>query len=500
MTPSFYHDATRRITLKSSYHSISEPRYLDRKRTGYRPIPVYCSPMASLTSDPSNPPPSDRRQNLVIEAGWILPIEPAGVILKDHALAVRADGTIAAIFTTTNPPPEFSDWDRLHLADHVLLPGLVNAHGHAAMSLLRGYADDLPLQTWLNDHIWPAEGKHVDPDFVSDGTTLAIAEMLSTGTTCMVDSYFFPDAVANVCLETGIRAQISLPVVQFPNAWAGTEAEHITKALRVFDQFKSDRHREAGITMAFAPHAPYTVSDEAFQKILMYSEQLEIPIHLHLHETENEVLDAVRDNNQRPFARLAALGLLSPGLQTVHMTELVTEEMDQMAAAGVHVVHCPQSNLKLASGFCPVAELVQRGINVAIGTDSAASNNNLDMIEETRCAALLAKGVSRDATAISAHQAIRMATFNGARMLGIEDQVGSLEPGKRADMIAVDLGHLNLQPVHDPVSQLVYAASGHQVSHTWVNGNLLYHENQFTTIDRVRLQTRVDRWKEQLQT
>tara|TARA_S200000501_G_C20793362_1_gene730578 strand:+ start:33 stop:1403 length:1371 start_codon:yes stop_codon:yes gene_type:complete len=455
--------------------------------------------MATQTSAPLNPTLSDHRQNLVIEAAWVLPIVPEGVILKDHAVAIRDDGTIASIFTIANPPAEFSGWDRLHLTEHVLLPGLINAHGHAAMSLLRGYADDLPLHTWLNDHIWPAEGKHVDPDFVSDGTTLAIAEMLSTGTTCMVDSYFFPDTVANTCMETGIRAQISLPVVQFPNAWAGTEAEHITKALRVFDQFKSDRHKDAGITMAFAPHAPYTVSDEAFQKILMYSEQLEIPIHLHLHETENEVLDAVRDNNQRPFARIAALGLLSPGLQTVHMTELVAEEMDQMAAAGVHVAHCPQSNLKLASGFCPVAELTQRGINVAIGTDSAASNNNLDMIEETRHAALLAKGVSRDATAVNAHQAIRMATLNGARMLGIEEQVGSLELGKRADVIAVELSHLNLQPVHDPVSQLVYAASGHQVSHTWVNGHLLYHENQFTTIDPARLQARVDRWREQLQ-
>ncbi|MEM7363852.1 MAG: TRZ/ATZ family hydrolase [Pseudomonadota bacterium] len=455
--------------------------------------------MATPTSDPSLSTTSEHRQNLVVEASWVIPVEPEGTVLHNHAVAISEDGTIAGVFPNANPPLDFTNWERLHLPDQLLLPGLINAHGHAAMTLLRGFADDLPLDTWLNEHIWPAEATFVDPDFVADGTTLAIAEMLSSGTTCMVDSYFFPDTVASTCLETGMRAQISLPVIQFPNAWAATEAEHITKALKVFDQFKSDRHRDAGITMAFAPHAPYTVTDDAFQKILMYSEQLDIPVHLHLHATESELIDAVRETNQRPFARLSAMGFLSPGLQTVHMTELVAEEMDQMAAAGVHVAHCPQSNLKLASGFCPVADLIERGINVAIGTDSAASNNNLDMVEETRTAALMAKAVSKDASAINAHQAIRMATLNGARMLGIDDQIGTLVTGKRADIIAVDFTGLRRKPVHDPASQFVYASNGNDVSHTWVSGKLVYQHGQLTTIDEQRLDKRVDSWREKLQ-
>jgi 5-methylthioadenosine/S-adenosylhomocysteine deaminase len=335
----------------------------------------------------------------------------------------------------------------------------------------------------------------VDYDFAYDGTLLAIAEMIRTGTTCAVDTYFFPDATASAYTDHHFRAQVCLPVIQFPNAWAASEQEHIDKALALHAQLKSSEL----VRTAFAPHAPYTVTDDAFREIARQSATLDIPIHLHLHETPAEVETAVADTGQRPIARMAGFGLMSSRLQTVHMTQLLDEEISQLAECGAHVAHCPESNMKLASGFCRVNDLINAGVNVALGSDGAASNNNLDMLEEMRSAALLAKVVSMDATAVNAHQALAMATINGARMIGMETEIGSLEIGKQADVTAVDVSSLNFQPMHHPVSQLVYTATGHQVTDVWIQGRRLLARGEYTELDADRLRHKVDHWFKRMQ-
>ena len=430
----------------------------------------------------------------LISPTWIVPVIPAGVVLENHSLVVAGQHILALL-----PTPEallaYPNAANLVLTEHIVTPGLVNAHGHAAMTLLRGYADDRQLMDWLNNHIWPVEAQFVDYDFVYDGTCLAVAEMLRSGTTCAADTYFFPDAVANAFSHNHFRGQVCMPVVEFPNAWAKTEDEHIHKGLQFRDNLVKNNPL---LTTAFAPHSPYTVSDRGFERTLVYAEELQLPIHLHLHETSTEVGDAVKSRGQRPIARLHDLGLLSPLLQTVHMTQLNSAEIALLADNNVHVAHCPESNLKLASGFCPVGELRQSGINVAIGTDGAASNNNLDMLEEMRTAAILAKAVSQDATMVSAFDALAMAAINGARLLGLEDTIGSLEPGKRADFIAVDLSDLCFQPVLNPVSQLVYAATGHQVSHVWIDGRHLLAAGQFTELDSQRIRANTRQWQHKI--
>lgn len=429
----------------------------------------------------------------IINARWIIPVVPANVCLSDHALVISGN-RIVDLVPQAIALSRYPAFARVDLDHHILVPGLINAHGHAAMTLLRGYSDDRELMDWLHNHIWPVEGRYVDYDFAYDGTTLAIAEMIRTGTTCTADSYFFPNATASAFSDNGFRAQVCLPVIQFPNAWAATEAEHIQKAMAVHADYLGHEL----ITTAFAPHAPYTVTDDGFREIRKLAEASGMPIHLHLHETAGEIDAAVAAGGKRPFARMVAHGLMSPTLQTVHMTQLIPSEIEQLAKAGAHVAHCPESNLKLASGFCPVRDLQSAGVNVCIGTDGAASNNNLDMLEELRTAALLAKGVSGDATAVSAHEALAMATINGARMLGLDDLIGSLETGKIADLIAVDVSALNFQPMHHPVSQLVYTATGHQVSDVWINGARLLANGQFTRLDVSSLQTRVLEWNRKI--
>jgi 5-methylthioadenosine/S-adenosylhomocysteine deaminase len=429
----------------------------------------------------------------MICARWVIPVVPHGACLENHAVVV-SDGRIIDVLPTEQAISRFPDIESITLDNHIVTPGLVNAHGHAAMTLLRGYADDIELMEWLEKHIWPVEGRFADADFCYDGTTLAIAEMIRTGTTCGVDTYFFPDATSRAYIDNHFRAQVCLPVVQFANAWASSEDNHIHKALEVHDSVK----RQELITTAFAPHAPYTVTDEGFKQIRMYADQLEMPIHLHLHETVTEVESAVSESGMRPFERMAKLGLMSSQLQTIHMTQLTDNEIEQLATKGVHVVHCPESNLKLASGFCQVDKLVMAGVNVCIGTDGAASNNNLDMIEEMRTAAMLSKAVAQDATSISAEDALAMATINAAKMLGLEDEIGSLERGKAADIMAVDMSALNCQPMHHPISQLVYAANGHQVSDVWINGTQVLQNTEFTLLDEAGLRARVDEWRDRI--
>ncbi|MBL1274641.1 MAG: TRZ/ATZ family hydrolase, partial [Ectothiorhodospiraceae bacterium] len=360
----------------------------------------------------------------LIHARWIIPVAPADQVLEHHAIAVH-EGCILEILPSHEADEKYTA-DAVHqLSGHALIPGLVNAHTHAAMSLFRGLADDLPLMDWLQNHIWPAEGKWVNAEFVADGTRLAIAEMLRGGTTCFNDMYFFPDETARVADNAGIRAVVGLIVIDFPTVWATNADEYLSKGIEVHDSYRNNPL----ITTAFAPHAPYTVSDEPLQRILTFADEMDVPIHMHLHETEHEVQEAESNTDLRPLARMEALGLISPRFMAVHMTQLVDEEIDQIATRGAHIVHCPESNMKLASGYCPVQKLLNAGVNVALGTDGAASNNDLDMFGEKRSAALLGKVVARDASALNATQVLHMATLGGAKALGLEAQIGSLEIG-----------------------------------------------------------------------
>ncbi len=380
----------------------------------------------------------------LINARWVIPVDtannsraknnPENNILEHHSLAIN-DGKILAILPTAKAQNKYTAAREYQLENHAVMPGLINCHTHAAMTLFRGLADDLPLMEWLNQHIWPAEQKWISPEFVYDGTRHAVAEMIRSGTTCFNDMYFFPDQAAEIAVETGIRAMIGLILIDFPTAWAKDADEYLVKGEQVHDKYRHNSH----IHTAFAPHAPYTVSDGPLQRINILAEELDIPVHMHVHETADEVRQSEEQHGQRPIQRLHKLGLLSPRLIAVHMTQLTKDEITLLGAQGVHIVHCPESNLKLASGFCPVSKLLQEDINVALGTDGAASNNDLDMLGEIRTAALLAKGTSGNSSDLPAHQALEMATINGAKALGIDHVTGSLTKGKAADVIAIDL-------------------------------------------------------------
>jgi len=429
----------------------------------------------------------------LIHARWIIPVEPEYVTYEHHSLVIDA-GRIVDLLPTELANQQYQANNIENFPDHALLPGLINCHTHAAMTLMRGIADDLPLMDWLQNHIWPLEAKWMSEAFVRDGTDLAIAEMILGGTTCFNDMYFYPDVTAQQAIHHGIRAGIGLIVIDFPTVWAENSDDYIEKGLALHDLY---RHHPL-ISTVFAPHAPYTVSDAPLQKIRTFADELEIPIHMHVHETALEVHQAEQQTGMRPLQRLHDLGLLSPALMAVHMTQLTDAEIRQFADAGAHIVHCPESNLKLASGFSPVASCIAAGINVALGTDGAASNNDLDMFGEMRTAALIGKAVANDASAIPAMTALRMATINGAKALGIEHETGSLTIGKAADVIAVDLSFLETQPLYCPISQLVYAASRQQVTDVWVAGKRLLKQRRLTTMDLVDLKTKIQEWQKRL--
>jgi 5-methylthioadenosine/S-adenosylhomocysteine deaminase len=430
----------------------------------------------------------------LIHARWVIPVEPDDTVMDHHSVAIH-DGRIVAILPRAEAEARYQA-DAVHTLDqHALIPGLVNTHTHVAMNLMRGLADDLPLMEWLNQHIWPAEQKWVSEEFVHEGTQLAMAEMLRGGTTCFNDMYFFPEVTARAAAACGMRASVGLIVIDFPSAWANSSDEYIDKGLALHDEYRNDPL----IRTALAPHAPYTVSDEPLEKIRMYADELDLPVHMHVHETPGEIAQSMKDYGVRPLARLERLGLLSPNLLAVHMTQLIDGEIDQLAEAGVHVLHCPESNLKLASGFCPAVRLLNAGVNVALGTDGAASNNDLDMLGEMRTAALLAKGMTQDAAALPAHQALRMATLHGARALGLESEIGSITAGKAADLTAVRLDGIETQPVYHPVSQLVYAASRNDVTDVWVNGRHLLSERILTTLDPAAILSQARQWQERIQ-
>ncbi|MDO5506016.1 MAG: TRZ/ATZ family hydrolase [Pseudoxanthomonas suwonensis] len=440
-----------------------------------------------------NAPATRQPCDLLIEAGHVIPVVPADTVLADHAVVI-ADGRILDVLPRADAASRYAPKETISRPASVLLPGLVNAHTHNPMSLLRGVADDLPLKVWLQQHIWPIEGAVMGPEFVADGVRLSIAEMLRGGTTCCNENYFFPDVQASVYRQHGFRACIGLPVIDFPTAWAASDDEYFDKGAEVHDQWRGD----GLIGTAFAPHAPYTVNDANFERVRMLADQLDIPVHLHLHETAQEVQQSIQQHGQRPIARLDRLGLVNDRLIAVHMTQLTEAEIALCAERGVSVVHCPESNLKLASGFCPACALARAGVNLAIGTDGAASNNDLDMIGETRTAALLSKAVAEDAVGLDAHAALRAATLGGARAMGLDAAIGSIEPGKQADLACIDMSPLETQPLHNAISQLVYATGRHQVSDVWIAGARKLDGRVLVDVDEAGILANARQWRERI--
>ncbi len=423
---------------------------------------------------PAHPPA------LLLEPRWIAPVSAAGGAtpdesewLVDHTVVVEAD-RIVEIVPSSQAVRRHPGAERIALPDHLLVPGFVNLHAHAAMALLRGVGDDLPLQQWLRERIWPLESRLVDPQFVRDGSLLAFAEMLLGGTTCVNDMYFFPDASIEAALVVGIRSVHGIIAIDYPTAYASGPAEYLRKGLALRDRMRD----EPLVSFCLAPHAPYTVGDEPLRNIATLAGEIGLPVHIHLHETADEIAQSVAQYGRRPLDRLDALGLVGPELIAVHAVHLDDDDLRRLAASGASVAHCPHSNLKLACGIAPVARMHEMGIRVGIGTDGSASNNRLDLLAEARTAALLAKATSGRAQAWSAPRTLRAMTLDAATALGLDARIGSIEPGKQADLVAVDLSAPELSPVYDPVSQLIYACGREHVSDVWVAGNRVVSKRQ----------------------
>ncbi|MDX1901673.1 MAG: TRZ/ATZ family hydrolase [Gammaproteobacteria bacterium] len=429
----------------------------------------------------------------IISARWIMTGEANTSPLENHTLVIH-QGKIEAILPEDQVAEKYSASSIQKFSTHVIAPGLINTHTHIAMNYFRGLADDLPLMEWLNEHIWPAEKKWVSHEFVRDASLFAMAEMIRGGTTCFNDMYFFLQATAEAADIAGMRAHIGMTVMEFPTAWAKNADEYFARGLEFLEQYRNHPR----VTTTLAPHAPYTVSDATFMRVKDIAEQYDLKINCHLHETTDEVNQSLEQFKMRPIERLHKLGLISPRLIAIHMTALENADFDILAKGKPSVVHCPESNMKLASGVCPVTHLQSLGLNVALGTDGAASNNDLDMISEMRSAALLAKVSTRDPQALSAQHAFSLATINGAKALGVDHFTGSLQKGKAADCIAIKLDEIETLPLYHPTSQIVYAASRNQVTDVWVAGKQLLKNRILTTLDESELKKSVHRWQEKL--
>ena len=438
-------------------------------------------------------PESPQAVDCIIDARWVIPVEPAGIILERHSVVV-AMGGIVDVLPSELARLRYQAKRHVELADHVLIPGLINLHTHAAMTLMRGLADDKSLMDWLNNHIWPVETRLVSHEFVHDGTLLACAEMLRGGVTCFNDMYFFPESAAQAVLHAHMRAAIGMIVIEFPSPYATDAMDYLNKGIALRDHLRE----EPLLSFCIAPHAPYTVSDKAFERVAVMLGELDVPLHIHMHETKGEIEKSLAQYGKRPLSRLQDLGLVDSNLIAVHAVHLTDQEVDLLAARGCHVAHCPSSNLKLASGIEPPARLLGSGINVGLGTDGAASNNRQDIFSEMRLAALIAKGATGDPTIMPAHTVLEMATLNAARALGLDSQIGSLTKGKRADITAVNLAALDLSPCYDPLSHLVYAAGREHVSHVWVNGELLVDNGKLLHLDTAALAAKANHWKEKI--
>lgn len=429
----------------------------------------------------------------VIEARWLIPVVPQDTVLENHAVVVQ-DGVIVALLPIAEARQQYTATHLVCLDEHVVIPGLINLHTHSAMSLMRGMADDVPLMSWLEQHIWPAERAVVSERYVQDGSLLACAEMLAGGTTCFNDMYFYPQATARAVRQAGMRAHLGLVVLDFATNYASDADDYLQKAIEAYDSWRGD----ALITASVAPHAPYTVSNATFEKVLVYAEQLGLGLHTHLHETLDEIRHSEAQYGVRPLRRLADMGLLGPNFVAAHGVHLLPYEMALLAEHGAHVVHCPSANLKLASGIAPVVDLLNNGVNVGLGTDGAAGNNRLDLFGEMRLGALLAKGVTGDATALPAHKILSMATIQSAKALGLEAKIGSIELAKQADLVAVKLTDIVTSPCYDPVSHLVYVCGREQVTHTWVAGSLCYANGSYAHIEPLELKEIVQTWQPKL--
>ena len=427
--------------------------------------------------------------DLIVNAAWILPVAPVNTVLTHHSLAISGN-VITAIGPKTEIQATYHPQQTINLDNHIVMPGLINAHGHAAMSLLRGAGEDQPLEVWLNDTVWPMEAALMSPDFVRLGTELSVAEMLASGTTTFSDMYFYPEVVANVCAEQGIRAQLAFPLIEFSNPWSTDVNDALHKGLELFHAL---RHSNL-VKVALGPHSAYSLNAKDMERVGMYAHELDIMVQIHLHESAQEVENAIATTGESWIKRLHNIGLLGPNLQAVHMTQVTPAEMTMIADSGTRVVHCPTSNLKLASGYCPVGEMHKKGVCVALGTDGAASNNCLDMFSEARLSALLAKHEEQNAAAGKAADAVRMATLDGARALGMDTITGSLEPGKAADFISLDTEHLGLLPLHDPFAAVVHANAAKAVDNVFVNGEQLIKNRQFTRLSPPELAHRVKSW------
>ena len=423
----------------------------------------------------------------------LVPVRPRLQVLEQMAVVIEGE-LILDVLPRDEAFVKYRDAARIELAEHVLLPGFINMHTHSAMSLLRGYADDLNLQVWLNDHIWPVEKAFLGERFVKDGARLAIAEMLRSGTTFFNDLYFFPEVTAEVAVESGMRACIGLPVIDVPTIWAANEHECIDKGLNISANWRC----EPLISTAMAPHAPYSVGDEALVRVAELSAGHGMRVHMHVLESSWEIDESLRQHGKPTLERLADVGLMNERLLAVHMTQLNGTDLVALSETGVNVIHCPESNLKLGNGICPVARLHEYNINLALGTDSAASNNNLDLLAESRTAALLAKGYSGDPCALNAFQALEMLTINAAKALGESHRLGSVETGKLADLCAIHMGSLQTTPMYDVISHLVYAASSQQVSHVWVGGRMLLQDAQFRHMDVDDIIGRAEYWADRI--
>ncbi len=437
-----------------------------------------------------------KQADLAISARWVATV--SGDVLENNSVIID-QGKIIDILPTTALAERYRPANLVDLPEQVLLPGLINLHTHAAMSLLRGFADDLPLMTWLEHHIWPAEKRALSERFVHDGTLLGCAEMLAGGVTCFSDMYFYPRAAADAVVQSGMRANLGILVLEFPTAYASDADDYLLKGLEARDSWRSNPL----LTTSLAPHAPYTVENRSFEKIMTYAEQLGLGIHTHLHETAGEIAQSLEQYGIRPMQRLAELGVLGPGLVAAHCVHVDEQEMDLLAEYGCHVAHCQTSNLKLASGIAPIASMKQRGVSVGIGTDGAASNNRLDVFAEMRLAALLAKGSTGNAAALPAKTVLQMATLDAARALGLDDRIGSIEIGKYADLTAVRIADPEILPCFDPVSHLVYVTGREHVTHTWVAGDLRYQklkgqDGVYANIEPAQLKEIVSLWHARL--
>lgn len=431
--------------------------------------------------------------DLLIEARYIVPVEPFDTTLEHHSIAIR-DGRIEAILPSDEARRLYLAREIVNLPEHIVTPGLVNLHTHAAMTLMRGLADDLPLMRWLHEAIWPAEARHVSHAFVRDGSLLAGSEMLRGGITTCNDMYFFPQASAEAFDRLGLRAVIGITVIDFPSQYASDADDYLNKGLASFESWRG----HPLIQFALAPHAPYTVSNRSFERIGTLAEELEIPIHIHIHETADEIAHSLRDFGQRPIARLESLGLLGPNLIGVHAVHLDPQDIERLGRHHCAIAHCPTSNMKLASGTAPVSRLLEQGLSVGLGSDGAASNNRLDLWREMLHATLLAKLSNGDASSLPAHQALRMATLHGARALGLDHRIGSILPGKAADICALRIDDPDSLPLFDPASHLLYVLGRHCVSDVWIDGQQKVKGGELLQISNTELLSVARLWQNKL--